>query len=498
MEAKTKQVAAIYVRVSTEEQAKKGYSIQAQIEILAQYCKLYDIAIYKIYKEMGVSGKNILDRTALNELLRDSTSNYFTCVIVWKINRLSRNLKDLLYLVDKLENTGVSFMSYSEKFDTSTPIGRMTLQILGSIAEFERNTIIENVKLGLDQRAKEGKWTGNHVFGYDNIDKEIVINSSEAETVKRIFSMYLDNNIGLRKIAYTLNKEGYKTKRNCNFDITYIKRVLTNPVYKGYVRHQLRTDREYYEVKGVHEPIITEEMYNLVQEKLNSRSLSWSRSLNNFILVGLLKCKQCGYNMQSSYGKYKDKTYRYYKCGKYHREGKHSCSPNTVNADNIEKAVLEKLQEIVNNPLIVKAVLEEIKNKKQEKTTPIKSILENIDSEIKKLKSLKEKYFKLFESDKMTPDMFSDRLNEIQSQIDVLETEKLGYNYIPEEKDVTITQDEVLHYLKEFLSIFEKVSTEDKRKLLHELIQAINLDEKNNLKSIELKFPLGKGSITIS
>jgi site-specific DNA recombinase len=500
MKAEIKQVAAIYVRVSTEEQAKEGYSIPAQIETLTQYCKLYNIAIYKIYRDLGISGKNINSRPALNELLNDSAENRFNCVIVWKISRLSRNLKDLLYLVDKLESRNVSFISYSEKFDTSVPVGRMTLQILGSIAEFERNTIIENVKLGLEQSAKEGKWTGNHVFGYDNIDKKIVINPKEAEIVKRIFSMYLDKNMGLRKIAITLNQEGYKTKRNALFGHDYISRILSNPVYKGYVRHQTRPGKPYYEVKGIHESIISEEIFALAQEKLASRDMNWSRSFNNFILVGILKCPKCGYNMVSKYGQYRGKTYRYYQCSKYHREGKQACSPNTINADKIESAVLDKLKEIVNYPHIVRAVINEAQKSKQAEIKPEQSILESLNNEIQNLNSIKDKYFKLFENDKITPDMFSDRLNEIQTQIDALNKQKLQYDNIPKDKDksINITEEEVIKYLSDFLNVFNKVSTEDKRKLLHDLIQAINLDGDKNLKSIELKFPLREGSLILS
>lgn len=143
---------------------------------------------------------------------------------------------DTLKLLDKFEYYNVKFISYTENFDTGTPIGRLVVQLMASIAEMERNTLSENVKLGMKQRAMEGLWNGGVVFGYDLNDKKLlVINQDEAEVVKLIFTKYADGK-GLRAIANYLNKTGYKTKRNRHFSINGIAQILDNPIYIGKIR----------------------------------------------------------------------------------------------------------------------------------------------------------------------------------------------------------------------------------------------------------------------
>ncbi len=490
LKSDTKQLAALYVRVSTEEQAKEGYSISAQTDVLMGYCKLYNMDIYKVYSDLGLSGKSIRERAGLNELLDDAEKGCFAFVIVWKISRLSRSLKDLLLLVDRFESRGISFISYSEKFDTSTPVGRMTLQILGSIAEFERNTIVENVKLGLRQRAKEGKWTGNHVFGYDNVDKEIIINKNEEELVKRIFGMYLEENMGFRKIADTLNSEGYRTKRNGMFGHDYIRRILTNPVYMGCIRHQLRNTKEYYEVEGVHEHIISKELFERVREKINKHTRIRSKVKNIHALAGLLRCSNCGSNMIGSFSKANGKVYRYYKCGRYHRQGRAACSSYMINADRIEEEVLKRVEEIVKKPVIINMVTEEIFNMTDNRGEINDKELEKIDNELGRLTILKNKYFKLFENDKVDPVMFADRLDEIREQMEVLKKRKIEVKNDTDRTCLDITRDEIEEYIKSFDKLLEYISSEEKKELLHNMIKFIELDEEKRITNIELQFPI--------
>lgn len=197
---------AIYVRVSTEEQATEGYSISAQLQTLRQYTNLHGWEIVEEYVDEGISGKNIKDRPAMRKLVEDVEKDKFQALLVWKISRLSRNMLDTLKLLDKFEYYNVKFISYSENFDTGTPIGRLVVQLMASIAEMERNTLSENVKLGMKQRAMEGLWNGGVVFGYNLNDRKLlVINQDEAEVVKLIFTMYADGK-GLRAIANYLNR----------------------------------------------------------------------------------------------------------------------------------------------------------------------------------------------------------------------------------------------------------------------------------------------------
>lgn len=243
MNGQNRNKVAIYIRVSTEEQAIEGQSAQAQEGILKQYCSAYNMEIYDVYTDLGISGKSLKDREGLKRLIEDCSKKKFDLVLVWKISRLSRNLKDLLYVIDILESNNVYFASCSEKFDTATPVGRMTLQLLGSIAEFERNTIIENVRLGLAEFARKGG-KASSVLGYDNIEKKLSINKKEADIVRLVFSLYIDNGLNYSAIASHLNNIGCKTKRGSKYRSSSISYIINNPVYIGINRHKIKTEKE--------------------------------------------------------------------------------------------------------------------------------------------------------------------------------------------------------------------------------------------------------------
>lgn len=488
-------IAALYIRVSTDEQAKEGYSIPAQTDILTQYCKAFGIKIFNTYTDPGASGKNIT-RPGLQQMMRDAKRGLFNCLVVWKISRLSRSLKDLLTIVDDLENNGVSFISHSEHFDTSTPVGRMTLQVLGSIAEFERNTMIENVKLGLKERAKQGKWTGNHVFGYDNKNKELIINDFEAAIVRRIYDMYLKDDKGLFTIASTLNTEGLKTKRKSMFGKDYIERILKNTVYIGKVRHNIRNDQGYYEVDGIHQPVITIDEYNQAQIKLKKSSIRFQKDPNSFLLISLIKCKACGNNMISKYGYYNSKKYRYYICGRYHRLGKAACSPNPVQADDIENEALERLFRIIENPETISNIISKAKKRNTSCLDPVQKELRSINIEIEKNDRNLQKYFKLFENDRLKPDILEARITEIHESNNKLSERKFELEkFLRNNTDTLISEEEVLFNLKQFNAIFASSEHIDKRILLQSFIDEIRLTSEGKLDKIITKFPIGTENI---
>ncbi|GAE93884.1 phage DNA invertase [Gracilibacillus boraciitolerans JCM 21714] len=222
----------IYARVSTEEQASEGYSIEAQKQLLRDYAKHRNIQIIDEYIDEGRSGKSIEGRPQMLRLLRDAKDTKFDAVITYKLDRLARKTRDSLEIIETLERHNVQLMSYSESIDTSTPGGKMFYTVLSSISEMERSTIIDRVKMGMNQRAKQGKWNGGIVFGYNVVDKELVVNEDEAAIVQDIFNL-ADKGYGFKKIAYDLNKRGIKTKKNKEFSTISIKTILNNPMYIG-------------------------------------------------------------------------------------------------------------------------------------------------------------------------------------------------------------------------------------------------------------------------
>ena len=161
----SKKIVAVYCRVSTTEQAEEGYSIEEQERLLIKYCEDNGYAVFKVYSDRGISGKSIKARPAMKEMLRDADDKKFDMVITWKINRIARNTLELLQIVDLLEKNNIAFKSYSENFETETPMGKFSLQMMGAVGELERGTIAQNVKMGMLAMAREGRWNGNVVIG---------------------------------------------------------------------------------------------------------------------------------------------------------------------------------------------------------------------------------------------------------------------------------------------------------------------------------------------
>ena len=225
---------AIYVRVSTDEQVQEGFSVRAQTEKLKSYALLKDWEIFNIYSDEGISGKNIVDRPAINKLIDDINDGKVNNVLVFKVDRLTRNTKNLLELVELFEENNCAFNSLTESIDTTTPSGRMFLRIIGIFAEFERENLSIRVRMGLERKAKEGYTLANGIMSYGYTkgkgQKIQQIEPNEAKIVKEIFSMFAEKNISFNKIARTLNDRKILTKKKTSsWEATTIKQILINP-----------------------------------------------------------------------------------------------------------------------------------------------------------------------------------------------------------------------------------------------------------------------------
>lgn len=462
--------AALYIRVSTEEQATEGQSVSAQIETLKQYCTLYNIEIVNIYKDLGISGKETKNRPGLANLLRDARESKFNIVLVWKISRLSRNLKDLLFILDEFEKLNIVFSSYSEKFDTSTPVGKMTLQLLGSIAEFERNTIIDNVKLGLNEFARKGGKTGT-VLGYDNVDKHLSINTDEAKIVKKIFHLYVNRQMSFSQIADELNFLGCKTKRNNKFTRDSIEVILSNPVYIGINRHNVGQQNE-FTTKGSHEPIIDAATWSIAQNLKSSDMQHRSKRNNkhNFLFSGKILCPSCSSTMYGFTSKAGTKTYRYYRC----RTCKIIC-----NAEHIEFEATHQLKELFNSKDYFSKALIDC-------STANDSIdISIVKREYEKTQKLMDKYIMLIDCKEFnSSEVILSKIKELESRLKELQTiyEDLveNSNSAPApELDKTIC-------LKDFSQVFEENNIDEIRTLISRHVKFITLYPNKTFKEISL------------
>ncbi|NGT94635.1 recombinase family protein [Clostridium perfringens] len=505
---------AIYCRVSTEEQSENGYSIDEQERLLEEWCKKMGYVIYKCYSDRGISGKNIKDRPALKELLSDAKAGKFDMVISWKINRISRKLEDVLKIVNLLEKNDITFKSYSEPFETDTPAGRMQFQMMALIGEFERGTIAQNVKMGMIAKAKSGNWCGGRVLGYDLVPNnspeeekkgknKLEINEKEAEIVRFIFNEYSKGK-GYKAITNKMNKLGYKTKKGNNFSVGSIRDILTNPVYIGEIRYNVRQNWSEkrrrninpnpIRVKGKHEAIIDRELWDKVQLILESKKGKPSRIYDGeYPLTGILRCPKCGAGMvisrtTNTLADGTKKRIAYYCCGNWKNKGTSVCNSNTIRVDKANEYVFKKIEELVSNEAMIKAVVKNINKERKDKVKPAKRLLSDIDKELEKLDKRKRKIFEAYEDDIITKEEFQIRKDELNEKIRILEEEKKPLlNTIS--KDVS--EEIPYEFIKDILMNFSKVlnssiSREQQKKLLHMIISEITMNESREIDSIKL------------
>nr|WP_239585993.1 recombinase family protein [Bacillus mesophilus] len=506
---------AIYCRVSTEEQASEGYSISAQLQTLRQYAYLYGWQIAEEYVDEGISGKDIKGRPAMQRMISDVEKDKFQAVLVWKISRLSRNMLDTLVLLDKFEEYDVKFISYSENFDTSSPIGKLVVQLMASIAEMERNTLSENVKLGMTQRAKEGSWNGGLVFGYDSIEKELVVNSKESEIVQLIFNLYAEGN-GLKAIANHLNKAGYRTKHDKHFSINGISTILDNPIYNGKIRwlqvenwdkkRRRGKNANPILVDGKHEAIISGEFWNIVQARRQSKSFKQRQSNEPFLLSSILRCPNCGQGMVPSIttSTQKDgskRKHRYYVCGVFHNKGSAACKANSVKAYDAEDAVINRIKEFLNDSASFSQTIENINKDTVHTNVKLKEQLETIETELKEANAMQEKYMEAFEQNIFPVSILQERLQKLAKSKNDLEQKKNELSVQLSSSDSkVIPPDVVRHLLEKYVQAFQQSSREKRKQLFQLLLNKITIKQTDGrsriVDKIELDFDFSEVNLS--
>jgi len=322
--------AAIYIRVSTDAQREEGYSIDAQKEMLTAYCVSKGIKDYDYYIDGGFTGSNI-ERPELKRLIDDIKNRLVNCVLVYKLDRLSRSQKDTLYLIEDVFNPhGVDFISLNESMDTSTPLGRLMLGILSAFAQLERENIRERTRMGMKERVKAGLWMGGGriPFGYD-YDKEqgILVPNEDAQTVRKVYDLYLEG-YSCAKIAQMV---GLKYEK-------LALQILTRKSNAGFISYN---GEEYI---GKHEPIISLETYQKAMDFMLSRSVT-RPSDSNYLLTGLISCGKCGAKLRyQKWGKYDCKLVCYSQDkNKPHLIKDPNCDNARQWAADVESAVIQDL-----------------------------------------------------------------------------------------------------------------------------------------------------------
>jgi site-specific DNA recombinase len=320
-------LAAGYVRVSSEEQAREGFSLEAQDNHIRKYVNDEGWQLHDMYVDPGKSGKD-LKRPDMQRLIADLQAGKFQVIIVHKLDRLTRNVGDLHYLLQLLEKHNIKLVSISEKLDTSTAMGRMFVYMLGIFAQWYRENLSEEVIKGQEQRAKNGlRNTASRPYGYEvGENLALSVNPVEAEHVRQIFEWYLAGH-GIIKIATLLNKNGVPSPGGSIWRDRNIGDILDNITYVGAVHWKRETDPEEKRiiVHDVHEPIISKETFELAQDlRTKKAEHHMNMSSYDFPYSTIVKCGECG---RSYHGKIKSrmkahhKRTRFYRCsGRYRQD----------------------------------------------------------------------------------------------------------------------------------------------------------------------------------
>ncbi len=502
----------LYARVSTDGQAEEGFSIDAQLDKMRKNAENDDHTIVDEYIDRGISGKSMLNRPALQHMLRDAKQGKFDEVWVWKLSRIARNNLDLLTIDKMFREYNISLKSYSESFDTSTPSGKLLFNMLAGISEFERETIVDNVKSGMKQRAKQGYHNGGRLLGYrsvpsSNIQEKrmLVIDPEEAELVRLIFELYLSGK-GYKAIVNYVNDRNYKTIKGNNFDIQGVRNIIKNPTYAGYIqfnriincasKRKLATDEERIFTKGSHEPIVSMEIWTRAKEINMKKAANNTKKIKKgfFILTGLLKCPHCGASMvagrvnKTSNGE--KIVYNYYQCSRYKNVGRNGCKPNSIPASYAEEYVLESFKQYTVSDHLIKKVVDTMNKDLKTKTLPLVKKLEKTENELSKLSNKIDRLFDLMVEGVISNEEFRQKQTELEkSKMDLRDSiNQLKCEISQHSNVVEIPFEYVKSVLTNFYDLLMKANREEQKALLYSLIEKITMSDDKKIDEIILRF----------
>ncbi|MGK0551092.1 recombinase family protein [Enterococcus faecalis] len=449
--------AGLYIRVSTPEQEKHGYSLEAQKKKLQAYALAKDYTIFKIYTDGGFSGAK-LERPALSDMINDIESQKLDLVIVYKLDRLSRSQKNTMYLIeDVFLKNNVDFVSMQESFDTTSSFGRAMIGILSVFSQLERDNITERMTMGKLERVKRGYYMGggNVPFGYlyDEISGLLEIEEDKAQAIRRMFDLFISGN-AITMIVEILKREFPQFKKS--FMDSTVKRRLQSEYYIGKQKYQGKV------YDAIHQPIISEDLFNKVQRLIESRPHS-NAFKHSYLFSGIIVCSKCGkpYNGYESQRKVNGKIYKhkYYRCScrtyKHKKKYGWSCSGKTFRCEALDKMAMKEIRNFADTVNVRRA------RRKIDNEPTIK--------EIKKVKMQQEKLVDLYLSNIITASVLDKKNKELSDLIVQLES-KL-------KREITIEDEKKFEKsLEELAYNFDNLSFSQKRFLIENTVEQIQVD----------------------
>ena len=470
-----KYVVGLYPRVSTEDQFRNGHSLGEQKERMLKLCDYKNYEVYKVYEDAGISAKN-MNRPAFQEMIQDIKDGKINKIIVYKLDRLTRSIKDLEEICTFLEENNCSLESMCEDINTSTANGKFFIRMLTILAQLEIERTSERTKFGMIGAVKKGHFVGRAPIGYEKVDKKLVVNDIESEVIRRIFDLYIKG-VAANAITKLLNEE---KALNRKWIPTLVDRILSNEIYIGnYVHRKTIKGEEPQKFIGVSPAIIEEEVFNIAQIQKQKNLKNYKRK-QTYIFMQSIKCPKCGTIMGGCSSKsHTGEKHCYYQCA--------NCKTR-VSEKKIEKQMINFLDDMLDFFLLID-------------NTYKPYLYQDTESELKKCNKIineleiKEKRIKKAFVDGIVEDI------ELKDELDFIKIQKK----ITEEKikDLTIkesTQDHknemrLIYNLKQLEQIknksyyvrknhlWDKLSKEQKQELIFKYIDniSIEVDKKKNV-----------------
>ena len=424
---------AAYCRVSTEKE-EQLLSLETQKQVFTEYAKNQGYELVHLYADEGISGTKLKNRFEFLQMMEDARHKKFDKVIVKDVSRLSRNTVDFLQTLRELKQLNIDCIFLNSNMSSSD--GELALTIMAVLAQEESGNLSKRVKFGKKKNAANGK-VPNIVYGYDKFKGELFslqINKKEAEIIKYIYDLYLNEGCGANKIAQILNKKGIKTKRGCKWSQNGICRILTNPIYTGKVingkeevedfltgKRKKKSENEWLVTENEDLRIISDETHEAAIKLMEQRNIEFKtnrvRQSNRFPFSTLIKCKECGYSFRRINKKRAYGNYIKWVCSGANSNGRDFCSNRTIidEAELIEK-IKEYLLSIIKNKY---KFLEDTKaeiRKQYYQDKPFVSEAE-IQKEISRLQDLKNKQIEMFEADVISLEELKSKTKNIDLRI---------------------------------------------------------------------------------
>ena len=481
-------IAGLYPRVSTEDQSRFGHSLDEQECKLKQLCDYKNYEIYKVYREEGVSAKN-MERPKFQEMMQDMKDGKINKIIVYKLDRLTRSIQDLESICSMLEEYNCELESVVEEINTGNANGKFFIRMLTILAQLEIERTSERTKFGLVGAAKKGHLSGRPPLGYKKVDnnKSLFVDELQADVVKRIFSLYLDG-LAVNSICKLFNEENVLNRK---WPTTTVDKILSNQLYIGNMEYGKRTNGEKQIFEDVVPAIVDKTTFDMVQKRKEKNLKNFTRKLT-YIFMQKIRCPKCHKIMGGSSSTSKNNTkHLYYKCA--------NCGMR-INEKRIEKPLMKFLNDMLDFFLIIDNSFKPSLNKDTENDIKKYAKIE------KELREKETRIKKAFIDGLIEPTTLQNELNEIVRDIEKAKNKISELKQIQE--NINIKQDvKLLFNLKEIEklklksdyvkrhNVWNKLSQEQKQHIINKYIDEIELDMDKNYNVSILNINFNKNEI---